>query len=57
MIRIWRFLYALKRLKERHSAYAEKIDDLERAVMIDKELKPYLDVSIRWAELLTRKEV
>ena len=57
MIRIWRFLYAMKRLKERHPQYVEQIDDLEKSVMINRELYPYLDVSVRWAEYLTRKEV
>ncbi len=53
--RIWRFLYAFKRLKERHKDFADRINNLERVVMVDKELKPYLDISVRWAELLTRE--
>lgn len=57
MIRIWRFLYAMKRLKERYPQYVEQIDELEKSVMINKELYPYLDVAARWAEFLTRKEV
>jgi len=59
IFRIWRLLYAFKRLKERHSEYVEKIDELEKTVIIDKDLHPYLDVSLRWAELLikTKKEV
>ena len=59
VFRIWRLLYAFKRLKERHSKYIEKIDELEKTVIIDKDLHPYLNVSVRWAELLTKtkKEV
>ncbi|MEO0088633.1 MAG: type III-A CRISPR-associated protein Cas10/Csm1 [candidate division WOR-3 bacterium] len=56
MVRIWRFLYAIKRLKERYENYANEIDELEKLVMVGKELEPYLDISVRWAELLTRKE-
>lgn len=56
IVRIWRFLYAIKRLKERYKDYVDKIDELEKCVMINRELNPYLDISVRWAELLTRKE-
>lgn len=56
IIRIWRFLYAMKRLKERYKDYVDKIDELEKLVMVGKELDPYLDISVRWAELLTRKD-
>lgn len=55
MTRIWRFLYAMCRLKERHRDYADKITDLEKIVMTDNKLKQNLNISIRWAELLTRE--
>ncbi|MCX7994981.1 MAG: type III-A CRISPR-associated protein Cas10/Csm1 [candidate division WOR-3 bacterium] len=59
MQRIWRFLYAMKRLKERSKEeYIKDIDALEKEVLIEtkKEFRDYLEVPVRWAELLTRKE-
>ncbi len=59
MQRIWRFLYAMRRLKERHNNYKVQIDELEKAIIIDEQkiFRDYLEVPVRWAELLTRKEV
>lgn len=58
MVRIWRFLYAMKRLKERHRNYAADIDALEKRVMTQDRLetKQFLEVAVRWSDLLTRKE-
>lgn len=56
MHRIWRLLYAFKRLKERYEEKAVELDELEKMVVIEKDLKPYLNIAVRWAELLTRKE-
>ncbi len=49
----------MKRLKERHKDHIGLIDDLEKAVILEerKGFKEYLEVPVRWAELLTRKEV
>ncbi|MGB9722138.1 MAG: type III-A CRISPR-associated protein Cas10/Csm1, partial [bacterium] len=59
MQRIWRFLYAMKKLKEKYKEYCADIDELEKAVIIDEQkiFRDYLEVPVRWAELLTRKEV
>lgn len=60
--RIWRLSYSLKRMKERLGKREEsiqnvnKISEIEKRIVSDYMLKPKLDVAIRWAELLTRKE-
>ncbi len=58
MVRIWRFLYAMKRLKERYNKYASEIDELEKIVMTEDRLetKQFLEVAVRWSDLLTRKK-
>jgi CRISPR-associated protein Csm1 len=54
IFRIWRLLYAFKRLKERHKRRANGLTELEENIMLNNELRPYLDVATRWAEYLTR---
>jgi CRISPR-associated protein Csm1 len=57
MVRIWRLFYAIKRLMERHKDFASELEDLRQKFITDFELMPELDLAVRWAELLTRKEV
>ncbi|MFN7170580.1 MAG: hypothetical protein ACK4NT_05015, partial [Candidatus Omnitrophota bacterium] len=57
MCRIWRLFYAIKRLMERHKDFSGDLEDLRKKFITDFELMPELDISVRWAELLTRKEV
>jgi len=58
--RIWRLLYSLKRLKERFGKKREdliqKITSLETNIITNYSLKPNLDLAVRWADFLTRKE-
>jgi len=54
IFKIWRLLYAFKRLKERHKNFISELTDLEDAIIKDYQLKPNLDVALRWAEYLTR---
>lgn len=56
MFRVWRLLYAFKRLKERHKKHSQELTQLEMKILHDHKLMPNLDISIRWAELLTRKK-
>ena len=56
IFRIWRLLYAFKRFSERHRNAAGKLKELEKQVIINHNLKPFLNVAVRWAEFLTRKE-
>ncbi|MCM8793651.1 MAG: type III-A CRISPR-associated protein Cas10/Csm1, partial [Candidatus Omnitrophica bacterium] len=54
MFRIWRLFYAIKRLMERHKDFSGDLEDLRKKFITDFELMPELDISVRWAELLTR---
>jgi len=54
IFKVWRLLYAFKRLRERYRSNEQEINDLEINIMTDHKLKPYLDVATRWAEYLTR---
>jgi len=56
LFRVWRLLYAFKRLKERHHEFSQELTKLENDIIKDFKLKPYLDIAIRWAEFLTRKK-
>lgn len=58
--RIWRFVYSLKRFGERYLPKGDqerKLMDLRDKFICDYSIKPYLNVSVRWAEFLTRKEM
>lgn len=58
--RIWRLLYALKRLAERLSGQGRgqvvTLEQLKTDFIADNSLRPYLDIAVRWADYLTRKE-
>ena len=56
IFRIWRLFYAFRRLKERYRGQIEEIDKLEKIIVTEWDLIPYLDISTRWADYLTRKE-
>ena len=57
IFRVWRLLYAFKRLKERNNKLAVEIANLENTVLLNKRtVRPNLDVAIRWAEFLTREK-
>ena len=56
MVRIWRLFYAIKRFMQRYENFADKLEELRQKFITDFELIPELDLSVRWAELLTRKE-
>ena len=60
MLRIWRLFYAFKKLmegyKDRDTQLAELNELLKRSIT-DFDLMPYLDIAVRWADYLTRKEV
>jgi len=56
MPRIWRLFYAIKRFMQRYENFADKLEELRQKFITDFELIPELDLSVRWAELLTRKE-
>lgn len=57
--RIWRLVYSLKRFAER-CIKEEKQDDflmqIRNRFICNYSIKPHLNVAVRWAEFLTRKE-
>jgi CRISPR-associated protein Csm1 len=59
MVRIWRLFYAFKKLmrgyKEKEAQLIE-LNELFKRVVTDINLMPYLDIAVRWADYLTRKE-
>jgi len=55
--RIWRIFYAIKRFMERHKGYEKELEEIRKKFITDYKLQPKLNVAVRWAELLTRKEV
>lgn len=56
-VRIWRLFYALKRFMERHKGLEDKIEQIRKEFITQNfDLENKLDVAVRWAELLTRKE-
>uniref|UniRef100_A0A7C4GH30 CRISPR system single-strand-specific deoxyribonuclease Cas10/Csm1 (subtype III-A) n=1 Tax=candidate division WOR-3 bacterium TaxID=2052148 RepID=A0A7C4GH30_UNCW3 len=57
MVPIWRLLYALKRMKERHDRLAQGIQKVEDGVRQGEMfLHPHLDLIVRWAEFETRRK-
>ena len=62
MERIWRLLYGLKRLIGRvFSEFSEKeewekLEGLRETFITNNSLRPHLNIAVRWAEYLTRKE-
>jgi CRISPR-associated protein, Csm1 family len=54
--RIWRIFYGIKRFMERHKGYEKELEDIRKKFITDYKLQPKLNVAVRWAELLTRKE-
>jgi CRISPR-associated protein Csm1 len=60
MVRIWRLLYGLRRLVERYLKGEDEqtalLSDLRDTFIKDTELRENLDIAVRWAEYLTRKE-
>jgi len=54
--RIWRIFYGMKRFMERHKGYEKELEEIRKKFIIDYKLQPKLNVAVRWAELLTRKE-
>lgn len=54
--RIWRLFYAFKRLIQRKKEFSNELEDLKNKFIIDYKMSPKLNVSVKWAELLTRKE-
>ena len=59
MPRIWRLLYGLRRLVDRYLKGSEEqmklAQELRNIFIVDKELKPNLNIAVRWAEYLTRE--
>ncbi|MCM8827665.1 MAG: type III-A CRISPR-associated protein Cas10/Csm1 [Candidatus Omnitrophica bacterium] len=58
-IRIWRIFYAVKRFMERHRSndVRIKLEKLRKQfITSDSGIQEKLDMAVRWAELLTRKE-
>jgi CRISPR-associated protein Csm1 len=57
--RIWRLFYAFKKLmrgyKEGDPQLSE-LQDLLKKSITDFDLMPYIDIAVRWADYLTRKE-
>jgi len=41
---------------ERHKGYENELEDIRKKFITDYKLQPKLNVAVRWAELLTRKE-
>jgi CRISPR-associated protein Csm1 len=59
MPRIWRLFYSFKKLMRGYKEsdeQLEKLNELLKKTVTQFDLMPYLDVSIRWADYLTRKE-
>lgn len=55
VFRIWRLLYALKRYQERYKDFVEPLKKLETELVTKYDMKEYVNISTRWAELLTKK--
>ncbi|HPP08366.1 MAG TPA: type III-A CRISPR-associated protein Cas10/Csm1 [bacterium] len=58
-LRIWRIFYAMKRFMERHreKVVQEKLEQLrKRFISSDYNMQPKLNLAVRWAELVTRKD-
>jgi len=56
IFRIWRILYAFKRLKERHGKLDRQIDHLEKLILNKTQIHDNLDICVRWAEYKTRRQ-
>lgn len=56
IFRVWRLIYNLNRLAKRHGNAASELKMIENSFIADHFLKSYVNVPIRWAEFLTRKE-
>ncbi|MCX7705311.1 MAG: type III-A CRISPR-associated protein Cas10/Csm1 [bacterium] len=58
-LRVWRIFYAIKRFMERHKNrnIQDKLEELRKKfISSDYSIQPKLNMAVRWAELLTRKE-
>lgn len=55
MFPVWRLLYALGRLQQRHEDMAGRIEALRGRIVQDNDLHPFLDLITRWAEYETRE--
>jgi len=57
--RVWRLFYTFGRLKRDYRDRKDQSERLERILkraVADFQVMPYLDVAVRWADYLTRKE-
>ncbi len=54
MFRVWKLLYGMARLKERHKTLLSELNALEQQVIKNLWMPDYTDIAIRWADYLTR---
>ncbi|MCD6402530.1 type III-A CRISPR-associated protein Cas10/Csm1 [bacterium] len=55
ILRIWRLFYQIKRFMERYKNHASDLEDLRKRIISDFKLIPNLNVSVQWADYLSRK--